>query len=305
MAIAAGPRPKSISDVKRNLLHPALTSLYYVEIDLPSAITTGGYLKANIGQAYDQEKLNLMCCEATLPGSNLATLDLTNDHTGVTERHVYRRVYDDRIDLTFYVDAENYISIRVFETWMKYIVQESVAKNDQQGKPSSEDKTYFYSVQYPDKYMSLNGLKITKFEKNSFGDGKNSGSGGIRIKNDGLLTYTFVRSFPISISSMPVSYDSSNLLKCTVSMSYIRYVVNQAEAPQEGIPGNATSNQGNANLGTEVFTNPKYNLDIGNLFSPQGQALLNTNQAINSGYGFPPPSARTNAFTTNLNFNYK
>ena len=40
-----------------------------------------------------------------------------------------------------------------------------------------------------------------------------------------MLEYEFVRSFPLSISSMPVSYDGSSLLKCSVSMSYIRYVV--------------------------------------------------------------------------------
>ena len=39
------------------------------------------------------------------------------------------------------------------------------------------------------------------------------------------LTYEFIRSFPLSISSMPVSFDASSLLKVTVSMSYIRYIV--------------------------------------------------------------------------------
>jgi len=39
------------------------------------------------------------------------------------------------------------------------------------------------------------------------------------------ITYDFINSFPLAISSMPVSYDGSSLLKCTVSMSYIRYVV--------------------------------------------------------------------------------
>jgi hypothetical protein len=64
-----------------------------------------------------------MCSEATLPGSNLATFEINDNFHGVTERHAYRRVYDDRIDLTFYVDADNYIPIRYFETWMKWIVE--------------------------------------------------------------------------------------------------------------------------------------------------------------------------------------
>ena len=32
-----------------------------------------------------------------------------------------------------------------------------------------------------------------------------------------------MRVFPIAVASMPVSYDASSLLKCTVSLSYVRY----------------------------------------------------------------------------------
>jgi len=58
-------------------------------------------------------------------------------------------------------------------------------------------------------------LEVTKFERT--GDGKSyTGS---------TLTYNFVNAFPISVFSMPVSYESSSLLKCTVSFSYIRYYI--------------------------------------------------------------------------------
>ena len=214
------PSAKSIQDIKTNLLNPALTSLYYVTVGKPAKQEANTFFQKNLGT--NQEKLNLMCCEATLPGSNLATLELTNDHTGVTERHAYRRVYDDRIDLTFYVDAENYLPIRYFETWMKYISQESIAEGA--GKQSTKNKNYFYSFQYPDNYMDLQGLTVTKFEKSSLGNEGKTSTGGAG-KKGGTLKYTFIRSFPVSINSMPVSYDSSSLLKCTVSMSYIRYLV--------------------------------------------------------------------------------
>ena len=39
------------------------------------------------------------------------------------------------------------------------------------------------------------------------------------------LTYKFVNAYPIAISSMPVAYDSSSVLKCTVSFTYIRYYI--------------------------------------------------------------------------------
>jgi len=213
------PSPKSIADIKSALLNPATTSHFEVKIDP----TWGNeirrkYLSQN-GVNLNQGKLNLLCSEATLPGSNLATLELTNDHTGVTERHAYRRVYDDRIDLTFYVDAENYLPIRFFETWMKWIADESKSDigttgNSVRGANLAADN-YFYRFKYRDDYVSKQGLEVTKFERSSYV--------GVKGKKATQLTYKFVNVFPVSISSMPVSYDSSSLLKCTVSMSYIRY----------------------------------------------------------------------------------
>jgi len=166
-------------------------------------------------------KLYLLCCEASLPGSNFATLELTNDHTGVTERHAYRRVYDDRIDFTFYVDAEETLPIRFFEIWMKSIAREMVAAGED--KPSSEANNYFYRFNYPDNYICNQGVTITKFERSSIGS--------VKGKRASTLTYKFIRAFPISISSMPVAYDSSSLLKCTVSMTYIRYIVDNLPDP--------------------------------------------------------------------------
>jgi len=229
------PSAKSIQDIKTNLLNPALTSLYYVTVGKPSEEKANKFFQRNLN--INQEKLNLMCCEATLPGSNLATLELTNDHTGVTERHAYRRVYDDRIDLTFYVDAENYLPIRFFETWIKYISQESIAKDDTKGESISPN--YFYSFQYPDNYIDNQGLTVTKFEKSSLGNEGKTSTGGAG-KKGGTLKYTFIRSFPVSINSMPVSYDSSSLLKCTVSMSYIRYLVEPSNGSTDPLLNSAS-----------------------------------------------------------------
>ena len=107
------PTIRSVSDIKSKLLRPALTSFYEVDIDLPKG---DGILASRLSSlradgSEDQDVLNLRCSEASLPGSNLATLETTNTYHGVTERHAYRRVYDDRIDLTFYVDAEKYLSL--------------------------------------------------------------------------------------------------------------------------------------------------------------------------------------------------
>ena len=242
------PTARNIADIKSNLLRPALTSHFEVEIGLPVGNNFSRFLSDNevpYGSS-DQIQLRLMCSEATIPGSNLATFDINDNFHGVTERHAYRRIYDDRIDLTFYVDAENYLPIRFFETWIKYIANESIATQSDKGV-GSKDPNYFYRVRYPEGpggYTS-NGLKVIKFER----DYKQK------------LEYEFIKSFPISITSMPISYDSSSLLKCTVSMTYIRYVLMQesAAASQPQPNFNLTPEQ-LANINNQAF-NP--NIDLG------------------------------------------
>jgi hypothetical protein len=191
---ASSPKHRKVSDIKSNLLRPALTSHFEVFIVLPT------FMKQT--NAVQQDQLNLQCSEASLPGSSLATFEINNDFHGVTERHAYRRIFDDRIDFTFYVDADNYLPIRTFESWIGGIVN----GNDDEDKLVNSN--YYYTARYPDEYRT--DLHITKFERSYEQDGSN-------------IKYTFVKAFPISISAMPVSYDSSNLLKCTVGFTYLRY----------------------------------------------------------------------------------
>ena len=240
------PKVRTVGDIKTNLLRPALTSHFEVTIPKPPGEDFDKFLKAN---KFDfnlvaQDQLNLLCSETILPGSNLATLELNSDHTGVTERHAYRRIYDDRIDLTFYVDAVKYLPIIYFELWIKFIMGESIAKKDE--IPGIKDSYYYYRAIYPKEYICEQGLIITKFERTGRG---NSYRGS-------TLTYNFVNAFPIAVSSMPVSYDSSSLLKCTVSFSYIRYYI---ESVKKTLPPNANPTPGNsAQFNTDQFKGIDY-----------------------------------------------
>ena len=195
------PTIRNVSTIKSTLLAPATTSHFDVEIGFPSG-SLGTKLRGILGgTTLQQDRLNLMCSEAVLPGSSLATTEVNNDYTGVTERHAYRRIYDETIDLSFYIDAANYLPVQFFETWISEILNE-----DQEEAISPN---YTYRAKYPDDYMNEQGLKIIKFEKDL----------------NSQLQYTFIRSYPRSITSMPVTYDGSSLLKCSVQMSYIRYVM--------------------------------------------------------------------------------
>ena len=215
MPVTHTPKPKGVSDVVSNLLQPSLTSHFDVLIGLPQS-SLGTRLRSFLGPK--QDKLHLMCSDAVLPGSSLATTEMNNDFTGVTERHAYRRIYDETIDLSFYVDAENYLPIRFFEEWISGIVNE-----DQE---EALAKNYFYRVKFPDDYIADQGLKVIKFEKD-IQTKRNIAGHFISLPNKkaATLEYQFVRSFPRSITSMPVTYDASSLLKCSVQMTYTRYVV--------------------------------------------------------------------------------
>ena len=209
------PTVRNIAAIKANLLHPALTSHFEVKIPLPVELTKpsnggGSSLLTQNGVNYNQDKLNLLCSDAILPGSQLATHSINGDFHGTTHKHAYRRQFDDRIDLSFYVDAENYMPIRIFETWIKYISGEQKSST-----PNVTDKEYFYRMNYPDLYICNQGFEVIKFER----------TGNGIVYNGGKMTYQFVDVFPIAVNSMSVSYDASSLLKCTVAFSYVRYFI--------------------------------------------------------------------------------
>ena len=202
------PSTKSVAEIKTHLLRPALTSHFEVQIVPPPDLQS--YINPK------QEKLNLACCEVDLPGSSLATSEINNDFTGVTERHAYRRVFEETTNFAFYVDAGDYTPIRFFEQWIEYATNGPLSKN---ARKDLLNPNYFYRMRYPDgDGLSGRGgyigktMRIVKFERD--------------YRPDRTLEYEFVKCFPLAITSMPLSYESSSLLKCSVSMTYIRYVVN-------------------------------------------------------------------------------
>ena len=87
-------------------------------------------------------------------------------------------------------------------------------------------------------------MTIVKFEKD-LGFGKDT--------SQNILVYEFVQAFPKSISSVPVSYDGSNVLKTTVSFTYTRYFISslttkvdsrftKKQGPNPNAPGNVDLN---------------------------------------------------------------
>jgi len=199
-----GASPKSFSTgaLKSKILNLAQTSVYQVMIQPPDKVKKF-INSSNRKFNYDKEgeNIELLCHETSLPGTTFATHEVTNDYHGVSERMAYRRQFDSTIDMTFYVDKE-YKIIEFFDGWMDYI--SGVGRTGTKEQYKNQAATYRMS--YP-KYYKTN-ISVTKFEKDL---------------RDKAMTYTFVGAFPISINNIPLSYNTSDITRFSVSFSYIRY----------------------------------------------------------------------------------
>lgn len=203
----AGIRPDNLSAsvIKSRLLNISKTSLYRLTIPVPP--TVAGKARSKGVSYLDIDNISLLCHEANLPGSALATHDVTNDYAGVSEKMVYRRMYDESLDLTFYVDR-SYKVVEFFESWINFIT----GVDENFSRAAYKSPYVFHRMSYPDDYKI--NMYLSKFEKDHHFGGSTT-----------TLDYTFVHAFPISIQSMPVTYEQGQLLKCNVSFSFIRYVM--------------------------------------------------------------------------------
>ena len=106
-------------------------------------------------------------------------------------------------DFSFYIDKD-YTLLRIFEGWMDYITSGAESEVGDLQKP------FYRRLRYPDNYK-VSSMYISKFEKNL----------------DQALTYQFINAFPKSITPVPVTYGTADLLKVSVSFNYDRYIVNR------------------------------------------------------------------------------
>ena len=199
------PHKKVLADLKASILNPALTSHFQCWFYPPSPVRS----LLPTAEVQEDRLWSLSCSEAALPGTSLATTEITNDHTGVTERHAYRRQYDTTSSFTFYVDHD-YKIINFFEKWIGYIVGENetntaILNDGKDVTPLSDN--YFYRVNFPKLYQT--SIYVKKFEKDY----------------NRVLEYKFLKAYPISINTMSVTYEASQVLKCTVNFNFSRYLV--------------------------------------------------------------------------------
>ena len=152
-------------------------------------------------KSFLSRQLGILCSDALLPTSTLATAEVKDNFMGVPQQFAHTRFYTD-ISYSFYID-EDYTLLKIFEGWMEYI---SSGANNQ---VNQDHRGYYRRMRYPDSYK-CNTMYINKFEKN--------------YKR--TLRYRFVNVFPRSIDPISVNYGSAEILKVNVTFNYDRYIVN-------------------------------------------------------------------------------
>ena len=213
------PRPYKTSELKSRITNLAQTSVYQIRIQPPAGLST---LLKEVGRDLDyvraSEDIELLCDSAVLPGSSFATHEPTNDYAGVTERMAYRRMYDGTLDLSFMVDR-SYNVIEMLDGWLDFISGVGITGSRQSYKSRQAN----YRMTFPEEYRTE--IYLVKFEKDikypELGDQTSIQSEFISPQT---LQYTFVGAFPSSVTSTPVSYGASDILRVNVSFSYMRYV---------------------------------------------------------------------------------
>ena len=199
------PRPRRISDFKPTLTNLAQTSHY--EVRFGRAVGgLGNYLrKRGVDKRFIAGDMGLLCSQASLPTSSLATANITGAYTGITEKFAHSRIYVP-ITLNFYVDKE-YKVIKFLEHWMEYTAGGTHAPGGRIGPITQSKSNYYVRMQYPDDYR-MEETKIMKFER----DYSNN------------LEYTFFNLFPQNLGAVQVGYDASKILTASATFEYTRYV---------------------------------------------------------------------------------
>ena len=203
--------PRRISDIRPLFTNLAQTSHYEVKFGgLPNQLKS--YLgRRGITERFITEDAGLLCNNAVLPTTQLATAEISGNYIGITETFAHRRVYQD-ISLEFYVD-KNYKTLKFLEHWMEFIASGSTNPIDGTNLPinMNVDEGYFIRMQYP-KYYKSNRTKIIKFDRDYQRE----------------IEYTFIGLYPYNIASIPVSYGQSDILKMQVTFKIDRYVIGKS-----------------------------------------------------------------------------
>ncbi len=212
------PRPKRISEFKPLFDNVAQTSHYQMRFGGFGPALRQHLSRKGVGPRFVGEDIGLLCSNAIIPGSSLATSEIMGDHMGVIEKIAHSRLFTE-MQLEFYVD-DAYKSLKFLEHWIEFIAGGSRNSDIQGG--------YAFRMRYPDEYKT-DACRIVKFDRDY----------------DKYIEYTFYGFFPRALNDTIVNYEGSQIMKITASFTYERYVSGEttSQAWWSGIDRNNTANQ--------------------------------------------------------------
>ena len=199
---------QNIAKFKPLLTDVAQTSHYQVKFGGLRSALMGFLRRKGVDSRFIADSAGLLCSSASLPGSSLATADISGNFMGVMEKMAHTRIYSE-IQLEFYVDSD-YRMLKFLEHWMEFIGGASDEVESNNG--------YFYRMEYPIEYKCQQ-TKIIKFDRDYNTE----------------LEYTFWNMFPINLSSTPVTYQSSDLLKVSIAFNFERYIAGKSGSKNQHV----------------------------------------------------------------------
>ena len=158
----------------------------------------------------------LLCDEASLPGSFVATNEIDGLYAGRLINYPQARLYND-LSLSFIMTNELQPA-KFFDIWMYYMFPEyklndgTIIPYDQKSLRSS--RSNITTINYYDR-CKCNGIEIRKIYKTQY------------APNGGLsATYQVFNAYPYTIETVPLAYGPSVLNKLRVQFRYEKYVAN-------------------------------------------------------------------------------
>ena len=178
---------RGISAFKSKLIGGgARPNLFEVDVTFPTAVNLG--VQGDGTGTFDSENFRFLCKTAALPGSNVTPID-------VPFRGRTLKVAGDRTiepwSVTI-INDEDFSHRRAFEAWIQNMAQ----YGDHSGLTDPND------------YMG-NAVVYQLGRSESNQQGTNTTGENSRI----LAQYRFIDIFPTSISEVPLSYESTNLIE--------------------------------------------------------------------------------------------
>jgi hypothetical protein len=191
--------------------------------DFRSSVNNQGILKTNrymvsfkapnylLGKYPKTDLMTIRCENVSIPGFDFASADgPPRMGYGAIEKHPYVPGFSG-MSLTFLMDSKSAI-YNFFYDWTMNIVN----FNGKGGTNYRNGKWKPYEVGYKDNYKTDLNISV-------YNGAKNEGSS--KVAGDEILSLMIYSAFPLGMPSIPLSWESTELMRITVPFSYTDFEI--------------------------------------------------------------------------------